>query len=181
MIIGQVHKSSPITMISLNNTNRKLVSFGQVHASEASEHHHFTEEQMATMWHSRDELKTIRQQLRNTIRKPTTMNYATDCWRGLEALICRSKESRRSLYITPVLKLLKATDMCDEEVREFAVNRSRKNIEESVMLASKDFMEAYAIYRETLCNKTVGDCYGSIETTRPAAGVRTPIPIARTA
>ncbi|CAB9514562.1 expressed unknown protein [Seminavis robusta] len=165
---------------------KKSVAFSNtVTLQDASECHAFSEDQMDLLWWSRDELKATRKQLKKIIKKPAKLNFATDCWRGLEAFANRSKDARYSQHIQPVLEFTRsAAQRDDESIRCFSASLSARTTEEAVKLATNDFLEAYGIHRETMCSKTVDSCFATqkqkIKTHRPTASA-TAMPMARTA
>jgi len=143
-------------------TPKKSVSICPiVYEYDASEHHHFDEEQMEDMWYNKSDMNAFRKQCKKLIKKSTTSRFPQeDCYRGLEVFVNSNRSVKYESKVLPVLDLFdELLDLVDqgsivdgdieEALRFHAVSLTRACTHDAIQRAVQDAVEAYQLYHET--------------------------------
>ena len=144
--------------IEATKTTQRRVTFGYVEECDACEHHHFTEEQMATMWYNKNDLKGFRQHSKKILKDICSMDQF-DCYRGLEVFENNNRSQRYSTCVLPVLQLQEDLwGMGVEDpvgLQSYANSLNRKSVEAAVKRGLQDSVEACKVFQESFESSTV--------------------------
>lgn len=114
-----------------------------------------SESQCQSLWYSDRELRNFRTEARIIRRNPEAMNPRTDTFRGLDLHTKRTVQVRmgRKEHVRLVKELQleqyfnKAHD--PEAIRLVAMQHSERSVQRAILEATRDFVEAFKVYRET--------------------------------
>lgn len=138
----------------------KKVTFGGIMGeAEAPQNYRITRKQKEVLWYDRADLKGFRTAIKEILKNNNQIDES-DCFRGIEAYVNRSRSLVNKANVSAILQMQSANKRQlghndPTGLKSVASCLSQEAVKISILRASQDAMEAYIIYNEAKAAKDV--------------------------